>query len=946
MEAIALLQCFNASHIQRPLTHKKLRDYVTNFSFVNVAETPDPSVSASVHCSFSHPSSGSNLSSLHDLRELSSLNYLKETHAQLVKISKEYVSDEEIQSLISNYIEFGDFQSAAKLFLLGSKRNYHLHFNLFIKEFESVGGDPFEILEVFRELHKQGVNFNGKTLAFVMNISTSVSDLWFGLEVHAHLIKRGLNQDVHAKYALMNLYDNYCDIDRANQVFYETQDYESLVWNGAVLLNLKNGKWVQGLQIFSDMQHLFVKTDSFLIRKVLQACAKSGALDKGKQIHGYVIRNALESDILICNSLISMYMKNNSPILARLVFDHLKGNRTLSSWNSVISGYAALGYISEAWKLFQDMQTYNIRPDIITWGCLLSGHFHSKLYLEVLRILREMQNAGYKPSSVSLISVLQAISELRLLKYGKEIHCYVLRNGFEHEQRLATSLQDMYVKNKNFTKARAVFDNMQSRNSFAWNNMVSVHVSTGDFKEAMNVLDQMEKVGIKPDLVTYNILISGYSVLGRIKEASAMINQMKTSTSLTPDVVSWTALISGCSRSGYYNDALKFFIEMQKEGIRPALGTLASLIRCCAGLSFLQKGKEIHCQSIRNGIAEDVFIATALIDMYSKSGSFKNAYEVFEKAGNKKLASWTCMIRGFAIYNYAREAISLFHRMTEEEDIQPDSMTFTAILCVCRNSGWIDEGWKYFDMMKRDYNIIPRIEHYSCMVDLLGRAGYVDEAWDFIQTMPMEGDVTIWGAFLGACQTHGNLELGETAARKLFELEPHNPTNYVSLMNLYSDANKWEEVESIKELMKVKGVVKCSHLWSWIQINQRVHLFSDKGKPHEDEGEIHFELYQLICEMKKKMGYVPATECVYQNIDSAEKEKVLLGHTEKLAITYGLIKTKAPAPIRVIKNARVCLDCHTVAKYISLLRNRDIFLKDGLRFHHFSNGKCSCNDFW
>lgn len=940
MEAIALLQCFNSSHIQRPLRHKKLRHYITNFSLVNVAEIPDHSVQSA----FSHPSSSSNLSSVHELRELNSLNSLKETHAQVIKMFNEYVSDEKIQSLISKYLEFGDFQSAAKLLLSGSERNY-LHFNLFIKEFKSFGGGPFEILEVFWELHKQGVNFNGKTLAFVIKICASVLDLGFGLEIHAFFIKSGLNQDVDAKYALMNFYDKCCDIDRANQVFYETQDHESLVWNRAVLLNLKNKKWAQGLQLFSDMQHLFVKTDNFTISKVLQACAKSGALDKGKQIHGYVIRNALESNIMICNSLISMYMKNNSPVLARVVFDHLMGNRNLSSWNSIISGYSALGYISEAWKLFQDMQTYNIRPDIVTWSCLLSGHFHSKLYLEVLRILREMQNAGCKPNSVSLISVLQAISELGLLKYGKEIHCYVLRNGFDHDLHLVTSLLDMYVKNKNLAKARTVFDNMQSRNSFAWNTMVSGHASMGYFKEALNVLDQMEKEGIKPNLVTYNILISGYSFWGRIKEASAMINQMKNSTSLTPDVVSWTALISGCSRSGYYNDALKYCIEMQKEGIRPNSATLASLIRCCAGLSFLQKGKELHSHCIRNGLAEDVFITTALIDMYSKSGCFKNAYEVFGKATNKRLASWNCMIRGFAIYNYADEAISLFHKMSEE-DIQPDSITFTALLSGCRNSGLIDQGWKYFDMMKRDYNVIPRIEHYSCMVDLLSGAGYVDEAWDIIQTMPLEPDVAVWGAFLGACQIHGNLELGETAARKLFELEPQNPANYVSLMNLYAVVNKWDEVERIKQLMKVKGVVKSGHLWSWIQINQTVHLFSDRGKPHQDEGEIHFELYQLISEMKKKMEYVPATECVYQNIDSVEKEKVLLSHTEKLAITYGLIKTKAPAPIRVIKNTRICSDCHTVAKNISLLRNRDIFIKDGLRFHHFSNGKCSCNDFW
>lgn len=163
-------------------------------------------------------------------------------------------------------------------------------------------------------------------------------------------------------------------------------------------------------------------------------------------------------------------------------------------------------------------------------------------------------------------------------------------------------------------------------------------------------------------------------------------------------------------------------------------------------------------------------------------------------------------------------------------------------------------------------------------------------------------------------------------------------------MNLYSALDRWKDVDRIGELMEANRV-KVGHVWSWIQLNQTVHIFSALGKPHPDKGEIHFELYQLISEMKN-LGYVPATECVYQNVNTREKEKLLLSHTEKLAITFGSIQTKDSIPTRVIKSTRTCLDCHTLVKYISLLRRRDIFLKDGLCFHHFSDGECSCNDFW
>ncbi|KAK9279902.1 hypothetical protein L1049_013586 [Liquidambar formosana] len=230
------------------------------------------------------------------------------------------------------------------------------------------------------------------------------------------------------------------------------------------------------------------------------------------------------------------------------------------------------------------------------------------------------------------------------------------------------------------------------------------------------------------------------------------------------------------------------------------------------------------------------------------------------------------------------------------------------------------------------------------MVDLLGRAGYLDEAWDFIQTMPLEPDATVWGALLGSCRIHKNSELAEIAAKNLFKLEPYNSANYVLMMNLYSVLNRWEDVEHVRGLMGAVGL-KNRHVFSWIQIDQTVHVFSAEEKPHPEAGEIYFELYKLVSDIKK-LGYVPDVNCVYQNIDKVEKEKVLLSHTEKLAITYGLIKMKSSAPIRVIKNTRVCSDCHTAAKYMSLVRSHEIFLKDGVRFHHFKEGKCSCNDYW
>ena len=232
-------------------------------------------------------------------------------------------------------------------------------------------------------------------------------------------------------------------------------------------------------------------------------------------------------------------------------------------------------------------------------------------------------------------------------------------------------------------------------------------------------------------------------------------------------------------------DALQFFSQMQEENVKPNSTTICTLLRACAGSSLLKIGEEIHCFSMRHGFLDDIYIATALIDMYSKGGKLKVAHEVFRNIKEKTLPCWNCMMMGYAIYGHGEEVFTLFDEM-RKTGVRPDAITFTALLSGCKNSGLVMDGWKYFDSMKTDYNINPTIEHYSCMVDLLGKAGFLDEALDFIHAVPQKADASIWGAVLAACRLHKDIKIAEIAARNLLRLEPYNSANYVLMMNIYS----------------------------------------------------------------------------------------------------------------------------------------------------------------
>ncbi|KAA8549762.1 hypothetical protein F0562_001220 [Nyssa sinensis] len=234
--------------------------------------------------------------------------------------------------------------------------------------------------------------------------------------------------------------------------------------------------------------------------------------------------------------------------------------------------------------------------------------------------------------------------------------------------------------------------------------------------------------------------------------------------------------------------------------------------------------------------------------------------------------------------------------------------------------------WKHFNSMYKEHGINPRMEHYACMVDLLGRSGFLEKAIHFINSMPFKPDPLVWRTLLGACQVHGNLELGKHAAKMILEQDPNDPASYILLSNLCASTGMWEDVMTIRKIMKERNLVKEAGC-SWIETENRVHKFHVGDTSHPQAQEIYEELDKLALKIKE-MGYVPDTDFVLHDVEKEQKEKYLFQHSEKIAVGFGLINTSKPKPIRVFKNLRVCGDCHTAIKYISMATGREIILDE------------------
>ncbi|XP_028783775.1 putative pentatricopeptide repeat-containing protein At3g13770, mitochondrial isoform X2 [Neltuma alba] len=556
-------------------------------------------------------------------------------------------------------------------------------------------------------------------------------------------------------------------------------------------------------------------------------------------------------------------------------------------------------------------------------------------------------------------SILNECVNQRATREGQRVHAHMIKTDYLPSVYLRTRLIVFYTKCDSLDDARRVLNEMPERNVVSWTAMISAYSQKGYASEALTLFLHMLRSGspgfvfgrqihsliIKSDYESHifvgSSLLDMYAKVGKIHEAHDVFKCMPER-----DVVSCTAIISGYAQLGFDDEeALGLFRQLQKEGMQSNYVTYASVLTALSGLAALDHGKQVHNHVLRCEIPSSVVLQNSLIDMYSKCGNLIYSRRIFDTMPVRTVISWNAMLVGYSKHGMGREVLDLFTLMREENKVNPDSVTILAVLSGCSHGGLEDRGLDIFnDMANGKLGVEPEIEHYGCVVDLLGRSGQVEEAFKFINEMPFEPTPAIWGSLLGACRVHSNVDIGEFVGHRLLEVEPGNAGNYVILSNLYASVGRWEDVKSLRDLMLKKAVIKEPGK-SWIELDQILHTFHASDRCHPRREEIFAKVKELSIKFKE-VGYVPDLSCVLYDVDDEQKEKILQGHSEKLALTFGLIATPKGVPIRIIKNLRICVDCHNFAKLISKVYGREVSLRDKNRFHRIIGGRCTCGDYW
>nr|GMC71702.1 pentatricopeptide repeat-containing protein At5g50990 [Ipomoea batatas] len=463
--------------------------------------------------------------------------------------------------------------------------------------------------------------------------------------------------------------------------------------------------------------------------------------------------------------------------------------------------------------------------------------------------------------------------------------------------------------------------------------LIVVYLSCECLSPARQLLSEISEWDF--DVVPGNLMIAGFMKMREVDVARKLFYKMPIR-----DVVTWNSIIGGLVKNALYKEALSIFRKMLRSDMEPDAYTFSSLVTACARLGAIDHAKWVHNLLIERKIELNYILSSALIDMYSKCGDIETAKGIFYRVERSNVCVWNAMINGLATHGLAIEALKIFSKM-ESEKVVPDSITFIALLTACSHNGLVEEGRRYFDIMKQRCLIQPELEHYGAMVDLLGRAGLLNEAYAMIKEMPMQPDAVIWRAFLSACRIHNNSELGEVASTEISHL---SSGDYVLLSNIYCSIRKWDSAEELRHKMKQKGVRKRSGR-SGVELGGVIHQFKAGDRSHPETSIIYKSL-ELLMKRTKMEGFNPATDLVLMDVSEEEKEENLNFHSEKLAVTYGILKSSPDTCIQVTKNLRICPDCHSWIKLVSKVLNRVIIVRDRIRFHHFEGGFCTCGDYW
>lgn len=809
--------------------------------------------------------------------------------------------------------------------------------------------DRHEALQALRNDWVYGVSISKDSLHSLLLECSRSNDVAGGRKLYSLMLHTGMDSDARLSEHLIRLFIACGSLLEANIVFANIAIPTVYTWHFISSGYASLGEYQKAIQIFHKMQNDDIQPDKVMFLDILRTCGMLGVLEQGKNIHKQVLQSGLASDLAIGSTLVDMYAK--------------------------------CGDLEEAVDVFEKLPYKNV----VTWNAMMSGYMQRDDAVSCLKLFERMKKGGVKPDRITFLCLLRAYALVKDVDNGHWLHNHVIIIGQDLDESIGTTLVSMYAKLERLEEAHTVFDNLPNRNEMPWNALIMAYAQQGNdnlafemFEKmsqdgvaqdittwsslivglaqqgegllALSVFERMQREGVRPEKVTYlcalkacmdadaivsgkhihdliirdgfeydmsigNTLIDMYAYCGILEEACAIFDCMTSRST-----VSWNVMLDGYARHEQGYRALKLFRKLQHEGVKFDCFTLSSVLTACAMVGALGQGEVIHSMIFEFNFELNLVLGSGLVRLYARCGSMRDAEKVFAELQNRDMACWNALIAGYSQHALWESALQCLDNM-KQEGMRPAARTYTNVLTACSHSGQVLQGWH---LMKEIGDIIPDIEHFHAIINLLGHCGCLSEAKELLHSIHLSPTVTCWMSLLFCCRVYSNKELGEECLSQALRLDSCVAAGYVIMADIYASLNMWEDAIKLLKLSKYGDVQKKLGT-AWIEVNHSVHEFVVGIDTHPQVRQINTK-WKHMRVLLQSTGYVPQAPLVIEPGLGLGRNDISYGHRERPAIQLGLLSTIEGATVRVTFEHQSFIHRHNLIKTAHKIRRRSIFL--------------------